>query len=274
MFRKQHSATPEQRHGRVPVAVRVRILMLLLLLLVVTALAFAIAKLAITPPPASTHITFRIKPPSIVHTTTSPLTPLVIQPNHEQVITTMFWVGEPGDADNDYIANNQSAWDGQWEQDYGGVDSPTNRDGYLPAGFTPHENPFYFALPYDDLDANGYRKASANLCPQSATKQNQPYSWCKNSWIAITYNGKLSYAQWEDVGPYNTDDTAYVFGATAPENQDGAHAGLDVSPAVSTYLGLSGLNKTSWAFVAPSQVPSGPWSQVVTADPGETITTN
>ena len=40
--------------------------------------------------------------------------------------------------------------------------------------------------------------------------------------------------------------------------------GLDVSPAVRDYLGLSGMNRTVWQFVDASKVPDGPWKQVVT----------
>ena len=34
----------------------------------------------------------------------------------------------------------------------------------------------------------------------------------KNRWIRIVKNEKIAYAQWEDVGPFNTDDKDYAFG--------------------------------------------------------------
>ncbi|MEW8428763.1 MAG: hypothetical protein AB2615_03535, partial [Candidatus Thiodiazotropha sp.] len=63
---------------------------------------------------------------------------------HEEVSTTIFWVGEDASAENGYIANHDSAWDVRWMEHYGGVDSPDQRSGYYPAAFVPMENPFYF----------------------------------------------------------------------------------------------------------------------------------
>jgi hypothetical protein len=212
--------------------------------------------------------------PSHTKSTTSQPKPTAVAPTHTQThtaITTIFWVGEPADSDNGGIANAASAWDGAWQQHYGGVDAQTPRSGYLPAGFTPHENPFYFALPYSDITEHGERKASASACPNAGQAALANYSWCKNSWIAITHNGKTAYAQWEDVGPFLTDDTSYVFGTAPPHNSEGERAGLDVSPALQTYLGLEDVDTTSWYFVPANQVPSGPWHQIITTSPGDSI---
>ena len=40
-----------------------------------------------------------------------------------------------------------SAWDQNWQENFGGYDDPDRRNGYLPAGFMPTLNPFYIALP-------------------------------------------------------------------------------------------------------------------------------
>jgi hypothetical protein len=183
---------------------------------------------------------------------------------HENIKTTIFWVGEAPGPDNANISNAESAWDGNWQTHFGGFDDPDHRNGYNPAAFTPTENPFYFALPYNDLDAAGHRKSSASNCPNAGAS----ISWCKNGWIKITKGSKVAYAQWEDVGPLKEDDTAYVFGMAAPANTWGAKAGLDVSPAVRDYLGLADVDKTTWTFVSASQVPAGPWKTVVTTSPG------
>ena len=190
---------------------------------------------------------------------------------HTNIITTEFWVGEKADSDNGGISNTSSTWDELWQQHYGGVDDPTNRNGYLPAGFTPNENAFYFALPYSDLNDQGSRKTTASQCLQVSGNQPIGYSWCKNTWIAITYGGKTAYAQWEDAGPFGEDDTSYVFGTAAPSNTSGASAGLDVSPALTNYLGLDGLNRTNWVFVPTSMVPDGPWKQQLTTTLGESV---
>ncbi len=186
-------------------------------------------------------------------------------------MTTEFWVGEPPDSDNGSISNTSSTWDGQWQQHYGGVDSPAPRVGFLPAAFTPHENSFYVALPYSDADGHGKRRTSAAHCLDVSGNSASAYSWCKNTWLAINFNGKTVFAQWEDAGPFGENDVAYVFGSAEPSNTTGEAAGLDVSPAVTTYLGLSGADLTDWSFVNSRDVPDGPWKQTLTTTSGETI---
>ena len=187
-------------------------------------------------------------------------------PLHRHVTTTFFYVGEPATAANGFIANVQSAWDSRWEEHYGGVDDPAHRSGFFPAGFVPHENPFYFALPYDDLTDQGTRRPGAlRVIPWARHTHVGPgQSLLKNHWIQIRAHGKVAYAQWEDVGPFRQDDAAYVFGGARPANPDGVHAGLDVSSAVHDFLGLGDVSHVSWRFVNDNQVPDGPWKQVVT----------
>ena len=185
---------------------------------------------------------------------------------HKNILTTYFWVGEQSGPDNGFIPNAASTWDEQWQTHYGGVDDPVHRNNYQPAAFTPKENPFYFALPYSDIDSNGKRKPSATSCPNAAP--HSTYSWCKNSWVAISHGGKIAYAQWEDAGPFSEDDIDYVFGTAEPKNKQGAKAGLDVSPAVKDYLGLSDVDRCDWGFVDASNVPEGPWKNVLTTTPG------
>jgi hypothetical protein len=188
---------------------------------------------------------------------------------HQGIITTVFWAGEKADSDNGGIANFASAWDAQWVKNYGGEDKPIPRSGFFPANFTPKENPFYFALPYNDLDSHGKRKSTASSCPNAVNRS--PYSWCKNSWIAIRHNNKTVYAQWEDVGPFNEDDSPYVFGGAMPSNTEGEKAGLDVSPAVQSYLGLEDVDSCDWQFIAYSDVPDGPWKLIVSTHPGYSV---
>src|SRR5262249_32908549 len=125
---------------------------------------------------------------------------------------------------------------------------------------------FYFALPFNDLDTNGVRKAAApQIIPWARrTHVARGDSWLMNHWIKIVAHGRAAYAQWEDVGPFLENDAAYVFGSARPSNLDGVGAGLDVSPAVHDFLGLGDVSKTRWQFVSAAQVPPGPWKQVVT----------
>ena len=84
-------------------------------------------------------------------------------------------------------------------------------------------------------------------------------SVCKSRWIAIQHQGRIAYAQWEDVGPFRTDHWEYVFGDERPAPNRNGGAGLDVSPAVRDYLGMKGKDVADWKFVDVSQVPPGPW---------------
>lgn len=179
----------------------------------------------------------------------------------KKTMTTLFWVGEAADADNAYITNTQSYWDEQWQERFGGVDSPNCRNGYLPCSFTPKENPFYFALPYAEYDTHGELKASAKTISWFGKDS---HSLLKNRWIKVQYGDNICYAQWEDVGPNGEDDFAYVFGNASPVNTFGERAGLDVSPALWKCLQLSDNDETVWAFVDAGAVPAGPWKETLT----------
>lgn len=185
---------------------------------------------------------------------------------HSNVTATLFWVGEDSSDDNGHISNVPSAWDDEWNKSFGGVDDPKKRHGFLPAKFTPKENTFYCALPYNDFDENGERKKEvATIVPWFHEKSwSENESVCKNRWVKIMKGDKAVYAQWEDVGPFGETDKGYVFGSNKPKSSANEHAGIDLSPAATEYLGLSGEEKVSWQFVAESAVPDGPWKRTVT----------
>jgi hypothetical protein len=71
---------------------------------------------------------------------------------------------------------------------------------------------------------------------------------------------RTCYAQWEDVGPFQTDHWEYVFGNDRPRPNLNRGAGLDISPAVRDYLRLEPTDATDWRFVEASEVPPGPWA--------------
>ncbi len=189
-------------------------------------------------------------------------------PVHQNITTTFFWVGEPASQDNQYISNLSSFWDSKWLEHYGGIDSPKDRNGYFPVGFTPMENPFYFALPYSDLDNYGNRKDNAYTAVYWSNEKNwdDSESMIKNRWIKITKDDKTAYAQWEDAGPFDYNDVNYVFGTDTPMNHQNNNSGLDVSPAVRDFINLykDKRNVVSWQFVNFEDVPSGPWKQIIT----------
>ncbi len=201
--------------------------------------------------------------------------PKAIQPSdiyerwHEQILTTVFWVGEPS-VGQGWSANRDSAWDMRWVENYGGTDHPTNRNGYHPSTFIPRQNPFYVALPFNDLASaareNPLVSRFLNFWKETGNQPKITKSVCKNRWIAISYKGKTCFAQWQDVGPVHRDDYAYVFGFQQPKSHAQGMAGLDVSPAVRDYLGLCGRSRTNWRFAQVGELPEGPWSNIITQD--------
>jgi hypothetical protein len=178
------------------------------------------------------------------------------------IVTTVFWIGErPGG--NNLVPNHTSAWDKQWTKNYGGFDdpNPANRRNYIPVRFTPRQNPFYCALPYNDKAHTGHRPEAPRVVPWfQAAYQGPAISTCKDRWVAIRKGNRIAYAQWEDAGPFRTDHWQYVFGKERPKPNLNKGAGLDVSPAVRDYLGLKQTDVTDWRFVDFTEVPRGPWS--------------
>ena len=178
------------------------------------------------------------------------------------ITTTVFWVGEQATVNNP-VPNDKSAWDSGWFSSYGGYDSPSldDRRDFVPANFIPHQNPFYVALPYNDVEDHHTKPEAALVIPwfrNSFVQDGQ--SVCKGRWVAIRHGTKVCYAQWEDVGPFQTDHWQYVFGDERPRPNPNRDAGLDVSPAVRDYLALDSVDVCDWKFVEFFHVPRGPWA--------------
>ncbi|MBJ7327120.1 MAG: hypothetical protein JHC52_07230 [Chthoniobacterales bacterium] len=184
-------------------------------------------------------------------------------PWKNNIVTTVFWIGETPTANNP-VPNNKSSWDTQWLRNYGGYDDPDprGRRGYLPARFVPRQNPFYIALPYNDVSGGRTKPEVSRVIPwfrETFSKQGE--SVCKSRWVVIRHRGKEAYAQWEDCGPFRTDHWQYVFGTQRPLPNLNQGAGLDVSPAVRDYLRMDSKDVADWRFVEFSEVPRGPWAQ-------------
>lgn len=178
------------------------------------------------------------------------------------VVATVFWVGEQAGEHNP-TPNHQSAWDPNWQENFGGLDDPDRRAGWCPAGFTPLLNPFYVALPYNDVVSGGeHRSAAADEVPWFWDGyRGDGISVCKDRWVAIHHAGRVCYAQWEDVGPFEVDHWQYVFGDESPRSNRNQDAGIDLSPAVRDFLGLRSGARVEWRFVREREVPAGPWHQ-------------
>jgi hypothetical protein len=179
------------------------------------------------------------------------------------ITTTVFWVGEQSLVSS-AISNEKSAWDSDWFSSYGGYDDPSiqGRRNFIPVDFLPRQNPFYIALPYNDVDEQRHTKPeAAQAIPWFRNAfVRDGRSVCKGRWVEVRHKGKLCYAQWEDVGPFQTDDLEYVFGGGRPRPNRNGDAGLDVSPAVRDYLGLGDIDFCDWRFVDFAHVPRGPWA--------------
>ncbi len=181
-------------------------------------------------------------------------------PIHKHIYATMFWVGEKATSANDYIPNMTSAWDNNWLEHYGGIDNPYSRQDYYPKAFKPKENPFYIALPYDDFSDTG-RKQNAALISWYDPSIPESHSLVKNRWVKLIYKDATCYAQWEDVGPFETDDFEYVFNGKKPKSQ---RAAIDLSPAVRHCLKMALNDYIDWQFIDEKDVPEGPWKETVT----------
>jgi hypothetical protein len=185
-------------------------------------------------------------------------------PWKNSIVTTVFWVGESASANNP-VHNRSSSWDADWSSSFGGFDNPDPgaRRDFLPVNFVPRQNPFYVALPYNDVTRGHFKPEAKSVVPWFAqTFERDGKSVCRDRWLAVRKGSKVCYAQWSDCGPFRTDHWEYVFGNDRPKPNLNKGAGLDVSPAVRDFLGLSNTDVTDWKFVEVRDVPNGPWARL------------
>jgi len=198
------------------------------------------------------HALLEAEPQAFIPTSSRPAIPRY--PWRTNIVTTVFWIGEK--------ANRRSVWDANWTRNYGGADNPdpSARRNYIPVAFIPKLNPFYCALPYNDLTHGQFKPEAPLVIPWfKQAYSGQGESVCRHRWIAIRKGNHTCYAQWEDCGPFRTDHFQYVFGNERPKPNANHGAGLNVSPAVRDYLGLAPTDVTDWQFVEVRDVPPGPW---------------
>ena len=185
-------------------------------------------------------------------------------PWKENIVTTVFWIGEAANAEKNSPANIASSWDTKWMENYGGYDDPDPSKrawDFRPASFIPGQNPFYCALPFNDLAGWKRTKPTAQKVVPWFKERYTEFgeTVLRGQWLAIRCGTQLCFAQWEDVGPFETDDWPYVFGTERPRTTKNNTAGLDVSPAVRDFLKLRSGQACDWRFVELEEVPPGPW---------------
>lgn len=237
---------------------------------------FAIGSLwaAETQVPASSNADFQKLAKRLRESTLLKIEPQIVAPSgfrsgfnrypwKRNIVTTVFWVGETPTKNNP-TPNHKSSWDVNWAKNFGGYDNPdpAKRRNFLPAHFTPRQNPFYIALPYNDVTRGTTKPESRKVIPWFKQAFERPgKSVVKGRWVAIKHGNRICYAQWEDCGPFRTDHWQYVFGNERPLPNLNQGAGLDVSPAVRDYLGMKGKDVCDWKFVEARDVPPGPWTK-------------
>ncbi len=184
-------------------------------------------------------------------------------PWKRNIVTTVFWVGEDAAPPRNPVANYKSSWDPKWKENFGGYDDPDpkNRRDFIPVAFEPRQNPFYVALPYNDVTRGRTKPEAPKVIPWFEKDfERAGKSVCKGRWVAIRKGNRVAYGQWEDCGPFRTDHWQYVFGNERPKPNLNRGAGLDVSPAIRDFIGMEGgKDVTDWRFVELSEVPPGPW---------------
>jgi hypothetical protein len=208
----------------------------------------------------STYLPPMTKFPFTDYPLPAPRTPTHTYPWKTNIITTVFWIGEGGSTLSS-TTNYAGAWNMEWMHDNGGTDDPDDEDSYAQRGHASTLNPFYVALPFNDLV---YPDKARRWIPSywfKPSRNGKQVSACQHRWVEIKMlgSGRTCYAQWEDVGPLRYDHAEYVFGPERPDTL--THAGLDVSPAVAKYLGIDrhGSARTSWKFVDDNDVQPGMW---------------
>ena len=217
-------------------------------------------------------------PRVVIPTTRQPVAPgraastaaAQLYPWRQNITATVFWIGEQP-TQNNPVPNCKSSWDQNWMENFGGYDNPDpdarvadhRNSDFRPRNFIPKLNPFYIALPYNDvMRYNAHKPEAARVIPWFRRHNPAPgKTVLKGVWVQIYHGGRSCYAQWEDCGPFVTDDWPYVFGNSRPKNRNNKDAAIDISPSIRDYLDLQSGEKCHWRFVEAAQVPYGPWKR-------------
>ena len=143
-------------------------------------------------------------------------------PVRRNIVTTYFWIGQGGTSISS-TQNIMSAWDQFWKKNFGGIDCPDQRkdakkfrEASLPRKFAPTLNPFYVALPFNDIAFPKKSRKWVYWWDEEKFRKGRFESQCKGRWVMIKFNNKICYAQWEDVGPLRYDHAEYVLATSGP----------------------------------------------------------
>ena len=122
----------------------------------------------------------------------------VIYPWKKSITATIFWIGEQPTARNP-TPNCKSSWDTKWAVNFGGYDNPDPahriadhaRGEFRPKAFIPQLNPFYVALPYNDvINHRAHKPEASRVIPWFARMNPEPgKTVLKGRWIQLHRNG-------------------------------------------------------------------------------------
>ncbi len=120
----------------------------------------------------------KVEPQVFIPTSSRPATQRF--PWKTNIVTTVFWIGEQA-AGNNPVPNHKSSWDANWTSNYGGFDTPDSsaRRNYIPVAFIPRQNPFYCALPYNDVSHGQFKPEAPLVIP-----------WFKQAYTGPRMNGQ------------------------------------------------------------------------------------
>jgi hypothetical protein len=137
-------------------------------------------------------------------------------PWRSRIMTNLFAIGELVHGKKGGIRQS-SAWDPTWQEDFGGTDAlePEARANYVPRSFTPKLNPFYCALPYNDVNAGRTKPESRHVIP----------------WFEAVF-------QREGESVCGIDGSRFVISAENPALLNGATAGPCAPITIDMFLGL------------------------------------
>jgi len=78
------------------------------------------------------------------------------------IVTTVFWIAKQAGGNNP-VPNFRSSWDFKLAIELRRIrySEKSERRNFIPVSFVPHQNPFYCALPYNDVTHGQFKTGSA-----------------------------------------------------------------------------------------------------------------
>ena len=129
---------------------------------------------------------------------------------------------------------------------------------------SPRKTPFTWRSLIMTFPEGSIRRRASRVIPWFRREYaGKGQSVCKGRWVQIVYNKRSCFAQWEDCGPFTTEDWPYVFGDKASPSIPRTKGRALTSPL--PYATIWALREEQplstgalWNFY---RIPRGPWSK-------------